>query len=536
MILDKVDITAYKYQFSNNLLLEERNFFNYTNPSVLVSSLNIKSYLLDLGQLQFSFDDTTENSYHLIPSEINFTVASVTAITDFFGLYDSDIYNRFKIEIKYNGLVIWLGIINPDSFKQTYKPSPDSYRLSFTSFGLEKEFSDYFKAKFLTLLETSDPDTDPDEFLGIYFMRFADVLKEQFGTSIIYELESNISDFRVALDDVISNSYQSKYYPITFIKAGFNNIVDLKETKWEWFKKTLSAMGWVFYFRGDTMVIKNRRSLLSSNYNILSSVLLEWEYNKQFAETGYNHIFVPDSVDIATGSGLAYINSGLLAGIDSMYGQRGYLFSDLTQNYLETTPFRDYAPSGILSNYDWIWENNQNITLYTDDDGNLIIKNALTTSAGTSFAYTGSINYLNADRILKLDTGKSGGRIETVLGNQVLQGNNIYDPSGKTFDLYQITDINYANALYRYNDTTDKYETYQDYMRTSQALYNFTSMLQSKSIKRVKAKVKSLLLNNKEDNFYFDSTEIPNAVKFSLNSISYDLINEITTLELEQNV
>lgn len=532
MILDNINITCYKYQFSSNLLLEERNFFNYTNPPVLVSSINLKSYLLDIGQLQFSFDDTTENSYHLIPSEINFTVASVTAITDFFSLYDSDIYNRYKVEIKYNGLVIWLGIINPDSFKQSYRPSPDSYRLSFTSFGLEKEFSDYFKTKFLDAVTTFTP----DDSLGINYTNFVTLLGLVFGNSIIYEADSDISNFRVAHDDSLIKTKTSLYYPIVFVKAGFNNIVDLKETKFDWFKKTLSAMGWVFYFRGDTMIIKNRRSLLGSNYNILSSVLLEWEYNKQFAESGYNHIFIPDSTDITTGSGLATNVSGDLSGLD-MYGQRGYLFSDLTQNYLESTPFRNWQVNPALgsSSYLWIWENAQNVTVYVDDDGNLIVQNALTTNAGNTFNYTGSINYLNNDRILKLDTGKSKGRLNTS-NPPLLNGNNIYDPNEKTFDLYQITDINYGNALYRYDNNTQKYTTYQDYMRTSQALYNFSSMLQSKSIKRVKAKVKSLLLDNKEDNFYFDSTEIPNAVKFSLNSISYDLINEITTLELEQNV
>ena len=109
---------------------------------------------------------------------------------------------------------------------------------------------------------------------------------------------------------MLSNDYQSEYYPITFIKAGFNNIVDLKESKFDWFKKTLTAMGWVFYFRGDTMIIKNRRSTVSGNYNILNDTLLEWEYNKQFAESGYNYILIPDSEDIWTGDGLSNTVSG----------------------------------------------------------------------------------------------------------------------------------------------------------------------------------------------------------------------------------
>ena len=168
--------------------------------------------------------------------------------------------------------------------------------------------------------------------------------------------------------------------------------------------------------------------------------------------------------------------------------------------------------------------------------------NALTTNSGTSFNYAGTVTTLIRDRVLKLETGKSQGRLNGVTNE--LNGNNEYDPEAENISyqlvnkLYKITNINYGNALYQNQDTTPtgKYMTYQDYMRTPQALYNFSSMLQSKSIKRVKARVKGLLLNNKSDNFYFDNTELPNSISFQLNSISYDLINEITTLELEQNI
>ena len=547
MILDNINITAYKYQFDSNLPLEERSFFNYTNPPAFVESLNIKDFLLDLGQLQFNFDDTNENNYSLVPSEINFTVASIKTITDFFGLYTNDIYSRFKVEIKYNGLVIWYGVINPESFKQVYKPSPDSYRLSFSAFGLEKEFADYFKTQLLESVD-GESEVDPDEFLGINFIKFTDLIKKQFNPddySILYETDIDISLFKVALDDVLSNDYQSEYYPITFIKAGFNNIVDLKESKFDWFKKTLTAMGWVFYFSGDTMVIKNRRSTVSGNYNILNDALLEWEYNKQFAESGYNYILIPDSEDIWTGDGLSNTVSGDLSG-RVMYGDRGYLFSDVIQNFLETTPFRDWSvlnlPSPATDKYLFVYESGQNVTQYVDEEGNIVVLNALTTNSGTSFNYAGTVTTLIRDRVLKLETGKSQGRLNGVTNK--LNENNEYDPEAENISyqlvnkLYKITNINYGNALYQNQDTTPtgKYMTYQDYMRTPQALYNFSSMLQSKSIKRVKARVKGLLLNNKSDNFYFDNTELPNSISFQLNSISYDFINEITTLELEQNI
>jgi len=402
----------------------------------------------------------------------------------------------------------------------------------------------------MQLLESVDGEieVDPDEFLGIDFIRFMDLIKKQFNpddNNILYEAEEDISLFKVALDDVLSNDYQSEYYPITFIKVGFNNIVDLKESKFDWFKKTLTAMGWVFYFSGDTMVIKNRRSTVSGNYNILNDVLLEWEYNKQFAESGYNYILIPDSEDIWTGDGLSNTVSGDLSG-RVMYGDRGYLFSDVIQNFLETTPFRNWSvlnlPSPATDKYLFVYESGQNVTQYVDEDGNIVVLNALTTNSGTSFNYAGTVTTLIRDRVLKLETGKSQGRLNGVTNE--LNENNEYDPEAENISyqlvnkLYKITNINYGNALYQSQDTTPtgKYMTYQDYMRTPQALYNFSSMLQSKSIKRVKARVKGLLLNNKSDNFYFDNTEMPNSISFQLNSISYDFINEITTLELEQNI
>ena len=229
-----------------------------------------------------------------------------------------------------------------------------------------------------------------------------------------------------------------------------------------------------------------------------------------------------------------------------MYGDRGYLFSDVIQNFLESTPFRNWSvlnlPSPATDKYLFVYESGQNVTQYVDEDGNIVVLNALTTNSGTSFNYAGTVTTLIRDRVLKLETGKSQGRLNGVTNE--LNGYNEYDPEAENISyqlvnkLYKITNINYGNALYQNQDTTPtgKYMTYQDYMRTPQALYNFSSMLQSKSIKRVKARVKGLLLNNKSDNFYFDNTELPNSISFQLNSISYDFINEITTLELEQNI
>lgn len=534
-MINDFNITAKKYLFDRGLLLEERNFFNYINVPTLSETLELNQYLLDVGELQFSYDEADDNVYSMLPSEVNFTVSSLTStITNFFELYTNALYYRYIIEIKYNGTLIWKGIINPDTFKQSFRPSPDSYKLSFTAFGMEKEFSDYFKTKFL---ETPDVTVSIDDALNVQYCSFLPLLKAVFNptnNNILYEAETNISNFRVAFDDALIQSKTSDFYPHVFVKTGLNNIIDLKETKWDWFKRTLCSMGWVFYFRGDTMVIKNRRSYLGANYNVTSSVLLEWDYTKQYATRGYNHVLIEDSYDEYGGSGLGTYTGGDFSGKNAM-GQRGYLFSDLSKHLLYTTPFNTWQINGILgsSNYLWNYIIGQEINTFEEADNITNGINANVTSSGWVLYYTGAMYGLNQDRILKLDVGKAKGRLNTQ-NPPALNGYNFYNPNDKTFPLYKVTDTAYGNALYRYNGT--KYTTYQDYMRSSQARYNFESLLQSKTLKGVTAKIKGLLFDNKADKFFFDSTELSVGDGFAVKTISYDIINEVTTLQLEQNV
>lgn len=529
MSFDKVNITVKKYLLDSNLPLEERNFFNTTNPPVLNNTLDLTSYMLNLGDIQYTYEETEDNIYSMLPSEVSFTVASKKTISDFFELYTNNIYYRYLIELKYSGVLQWKGIIKPDSFKQSFKPSSDSYRLSFTGFGMEKEFSDYFKTKLFEVTATEYP----DEFLGINFVNILNLIETTFGLSNV-QAESNIGDYKVAMDDVLSNSKSSDNYPYVFIKTGLNNIVDLKETKWDWFKRTLTSMGWVFYFQGDMMYIKNRVSYLGTNTS-LGNNLLEFDYSKQYGTQGYNHILIEDSTDSYGGSGLSSFTGGDLTG-RSIIGQRAYLFSDLTKNFLYTTPFNSWGvnPLPATSNYIWNFIEDEEVTVFVEDEDLTNVINATVTATCTnlSFVYSGTITGLNQDRILKLDTGKAKGR----LSGSTLNGTNIYNPNDKTFPLYTVTDINYGNALYKYNTTTGKYTTYQDYMKSSQASYNFESLLQSKTIKGINAKVKGLLFTSKGSKFYFEGTELQSGDNYAVRSISYDLINEITTLTLEQNV
>jgi hypothetical protein len=550
-VLTDFTIYCHKYSWDENTVeIQDRNFFNFDSQPTLEETLIINDYILDIGKLEYNFDVTDETStgYYLTPSELSFVCGGLIGdryLQSFFEFYTDEIYMKYLIEILYLGTLIWKGIINPGSFEIGFSPSPDSEQIKFTAFGLEKEFSDYFVNQ--TLENPLTLGVAHDDNLNIWAGDILSVLKAEFAptSSIInFACESGLEDWKVANTPVIKrvnknslvrfNAVRNTY---VLIKAGIERIVDMQENKFDWLKKTLTAMGWVFYFKGDTFKLRNRLPTGNSLVGLDKENILDYKVTKQFHSIGFDYIIIDD--------GDFKLNTYWNQFTDLGHYYQFYAFSNNQfENILYNYPFNDYQPieDNGIRDFATFKVGDKIFYTYAEDEWTKDItygKIAATTDNGQLIILDNGNKYrhraINNKRLLKLDCGNCEVVDVTFTGNAT-KGYEAFLPYTSPIPtpsyMYQAKGQHYGNQMFKRSGNT--YTTYQDYVYTNQMQNNMSKYLNDKSIRRVNVRYKGLLFDYLESSFAI--TGIDNLVTgtYDLKSISFDLKSKETSLELQQ--
>lgn len=535
-MFNDIQILCYKYQFDSNIELAERNFFNFLTPPILLETLDLTDdYILNIGNIEFSFDlvdsDSSGESYYMTPSEMNFTLGGIINekyLNNFFELFSDELYVKYQIEVFYKGNSVWRGIINPESFSEAFKPSGDSQQITFSTFGFEKEFAEYFVNKPLENLVSSGVKYDNN--LKIYCVDILNAFKALFcpnNNNILFDCEPGLETWKIGLEptlqrpDALSTiDFKSEYYPYVMLKSGYNNIKELGENKFDWFKKLLTSMGWVFYFDKTTLMIRNRQPINGTLTNLEIEKIRDWKLSKQFMSVGYDYVIIDD--------GEYYLNNDPEG---AYYGKNLYAISNIYDEFLFSVHFRDYYnrsntdSSLLFRQYDKLFFD------YTEDDWyNTIQWGKITRimAGGKRFVYnfnnTPTYTAVPKKRLLKLNCGSDTSSIDFV--------KYINNPPLYIWRVHY-EKVHYGNCMFK--ESNNVYTTYQDYVYSQQFRNNMNRYFKDKSIRKITVNYNDLLFDH--INSSFELPEINELYgSYSLRTIKFDLLNDRTTLELQQSL
>lgn len=545
-----INILCSKYEFDSDIEIQEVNFFTDLDNYSLVSTIDLYDYIIEnsLSPIEITVETVDDDKKLFFETSqvtmkcFNDYVGNVR-LSEFFQLYNQEVFFKYLINIKYNNDVVYTGVLYPENIRMIDR---EQELLDITVVGIEKEFKEYYSNKYIPSLPSSDVSMPTQENHAGFNSSGLDYhLRNTFFTAEYLQSIKLIG---------IGGQYYIIHRPYLFrpdnkfindeifCKVGYECYQREEYNLYDFFKSICLSMGWVWYFENRVMVIRNR-------YDITNFPILEIDYNSKFikhdvenqlSEMGGDNIMIDDGEFWSNGYLLSPTNGHTLKEID-ITGNRRIVLSDKNVDTVTTNPFKQLV--FISESYEI---NYSDFKVYKFGEENLTNINLKEVYCYPSFDPTNIIENnksYNASMTLKvnpiINSRNNGGMINIVQARTSPDGDNYGNGNYFTTNI-SVSDNTFAyrgnpgNCLMKYNLSTHKVENYQYYITTTTFKNNFKPLLKSKLQLLLTIEYEGIITNPsyivKINNYPY--TNQLNSYLFSVQKIKFDLLNNKTILSV----
>lgn len=572
-------IICNKYSYPSATEINEVNYFSETSeetreeldlyPYLLQGGLSpitsVKTKVDDNNKVYLEVGDVTLNLSNTLTGwgdVYNYKSISETLLTDFFGYY-SDNKELFKIQIYDNNNDLYFSGV----FRKYDISFPDrsNEQLNVTVRSLEKEFAEYYSGQdMLPVTDITNYYFTDLFYSGLKFLYIDEILKKSF-PRVQFDFENDTSHF---IHSYIMANKPYIYAPCNVLAPGSGNTLILKTgyeafkndgvDVYDYFKSIMLSMGWKWTFAGETLKIERRTDFGLSEYDINYVDIISHS-------TGNDLVDVIDTVAVDNGQYYGYDNRLVQeqAGAMNIYCQDGSLFyfcylggqqkAIYSEGYVYNNyerPFQKLQLSGLLPvRYERIF-NNWAFTVQQGND---------TTEESLKMRYLFGVNYgwLYQYQILSYDLNRTiqfNPRIPSAEKSAVLNlsyprttggiGGLIFYGNGNAWQETNGTAYNgdWQSIYYRGNagsgmlkidSVSNTYTPYDNYIRSDEFNNNMKSLLTGGDTVNLTVSVNGLI---SDYNRFYTMKDYPYAdysnKKFVYNEVTFDILNNVTTLKL----
>lgn len=545
-------ILCQKYTWLDEVEIKDVNFFS-NGQRVVSPPIDLTDYLIknSLGKFTLGIQniDSGDFSLYIESGNVSFQLLNGKewqygqGISEYFGVYNLNKRQKFLVKfITDDGQQVFEGIIYGHNLDFLNR---ESEVLSVLVVGFEKEFKDYYSN--IRLKEVSGWTNLPGISLqGLQVIPLIDVLEQNFNSEFLQiELSPALLNYKVA-------KYPYFYTPIpqfnggtAFIKTGYESFRrDLCST-FDWINSTVLPMGWVYFFEGRKLHIKN---LYELSYDVqvidFEKTNITHSVENEIDDAVIENIIIDDGKYYSNGYLLTPTTSNPYPGFSTAQyvgGERKNVFSYQHDFSSRTLPWRNITFNGI-DIYKIFYGNKTNIYLDTTEGGyrfrEFTVWLPIPTVTYKEYFYDKNktlkispyiVSERNAGGLDINNARQSGGYLDIGNGNfftsNIQMGDNDFRYTGSA-----------ANSLVLYNELTDKFETYFDYIQKPAFSNNMAKYLRNDAQliftlevgELITSLAKTVLLNNY-------SFFILNGKKFTLQGLEFDIVKKTSSLKILLN-
>lgn len=565
MAIDNVRIECSKYVYSDSIALEDCNLFSSMTPT-LVRTDNVFRYLHEDSdlKLKYTFDATektgsADNTLFYQAGSLDLKFSDLwrigsQSISEYFEMYGDARRTKWLITVFVNEVPRWKGVINQDAVQLFKHPQSDNYIVEAIAVGLEKEFSDYFSKKKLSLgIGIIEPYNFQIRFFSgttqtvtpNWCPLFA-VLHANFGTSYLnYQIHLPVGDnWHVNYDYPFlysdNGTHTSANTNYVWMKNSYLRYYEEGWTRWDYFKAVFNSLGYQFFFHyvGSTLmfsIVPRSRNYSLYDYNVLYQDIEGYTVSKTPDIVKYDYVEVP--------SGLIYGgDEAFLVGSRDLNkdfkGNRATIFSDKKDfvnihDHFQTVTRIPNSITGSL-NIDATTNYKFQKCVNNDSDENYTVQGFTLTNSSSTSESTG----VAKPSSLKASTGENRNKYMKV---NLSTGVHHYKfaESGDA-DVGDNDLVFYGNAgqhLFKWSPFPNKFFTYDDYTRTDEYKASFKKFLKSRnniSLSLIYNKlVTDPIINVKVDGYAGEPFNNSGRI-YAMSEMTADLINDKTEFSLYQ--
>lgn len=548
-----MNIFCYKYQFQNNIEIQEVNFFTEPVNYSLTRTLDLYEYLYEnsLSPVEISvesIDDDKKLFYETSNVNLkcfNDTLSNNYKLSDFFQLYNQEVFYKYLINIVYDDEIVYTGIIYPENIKMLDR---ETEIIDISIVGIEKEFKEYYSNKYIPDLPTGE-NTIPfaDNNHGFYTSNLDYHLRHTYFKA---DYLSNIrligigGEYYIAHNPYLFTPEPNFINSEVFCKTGYRCYQHDNFNLYDFFKSICLSMGWVWYFNNREMIIRNR-------YDVTHFPILEIDYDEkfnthdvenQFSEIGGDNIMIDDGEFWSLGGfGNLLSPYGTNVGREvDLKGNRKIVLSEKNVPTLTTNPFNKLV--FITETYEINYSDFKSYVFTEENISNVNLKEVYCYPPATPTSIFENNKSYNASMTLRvnpiINSRGSAGMLDITLA-RTTGGDNYGNGNFYTFNV-QPTDNAFAytgnpgNCLLRFNYSTHKIENYQHYITTDTFKNNFKPLLKSKLQLLLTIEYDGIITNPsyivKIKNYPYSNT-LQNMM-FSVQKVKFDLLNKKTILSV----
>lgn len=547
-----IEIQCGKYQFDNEIEIQEVNFLTASENYSLLTTIDLYDYLIQgsLSPIEISVETIDDDKKLFFETSsvslkcFNDVVNGNQKLSDFFQLYNQEVYIKYLVNIKYNGDIVYTGVIYPENIKMNDR---ETELIDFSIVGFEKEFKEYYSNKYIPSLPANDISMPTQENHAGFNSSGLDYhLKNTYFNS------SYITNIRLI---GIGGEYYIIHQPYLFrpdnkfvndeifCKVGYVCFQRDEFNLFDFFKSICLSMGWVWYFNNREMIVRNR-------YDVSHFPILEIDYNEkfikhdvenQFSEIGGDNIMIDDGEFWSSGYLITPYAQNLGKDVD-LQGSRKIVLSEKNTPTLTTNPFNKLE--FISTSYEINYSDFKSYVFGEENISNINLKEAYCypTFDHTNI-YVTNKSY-NASMTLRVNplvnSRNNAGALNIVQARTAPSGDNYGNGNYFTTNIMPLADNVFAyrgnpgNCLMRYNLQTHKVENYQHYITTDTFKNNFKPLLKSKLQLLLTVEYEGIITNPsymvKINNYPYSNTL--NDSLFSVQKVKFDLLNNKTILSV----
>ena len=295
------------------------SFLNTTpaeQPTPLTEKIKLNMFLVrdSLQDLTVGIEDTDTdggNSAYAVPSDLSLDVHSrqpdLDYLKEFFRVVKDTTYIKYKIEIKDDGDLKYLGTIDQAFIKQALTQADRHRDVQIKIKGYETEFKEYFEGKTLPAF-TSVMATGHTQYQVEYHNEGFKYIQKATLTSFLpalFEYCATIKfeeDLRDRVWEIVERAHFVKYSTgrLIWYKCGYASIVRDGGSIFDFFVKLMNSMGWQWFAGMDngvfTIYIKNRSTVSLPTYNLNAQRFLRGSrvLGKSDPNILFKHIIIKD--------------------------------------------------------------------------------------------------------------------------------------------------------------------------------------------------------------------------------------------------
>jgi hypothetical protein len=582
-------LTCKKYQFDLPPEPNERNYFSLENKT-LIDTIDLADYLIKGGLGKISYQSSKideENTQFIEAGSVDIQVLNIAkgwsntanysniafTLTDWFELNNFVDQFVFLIEIRQteSGELIWSGVIRKEGISF---PQRNNEEMNISAISLDKEFAEYYSNKNLIPFDEFPIAAMRFHLSGLRFADLYRVFTHNF-PNINFDFDftgaSNPLNYKVAERGYFYAPMQNlfNYYledtNTLSLMAGYEQFYLDNLDKYTYFNSIMLGMGWRWFFKGDTMYIRERYDE--------SETITTLDYSEDFighgislrVDTARKQVAVfagqiygarTTTIDtISTAMNLAYLPP-VVASLNFYYlgGHTWKIYKDKYEGGNYNFPYKNLkfvaAPiigdpnrGGYISEHtgENITVTNNN-TITGGNEGKLTMKKISNVIVfWEALENVETFSFSNAETVLLKPYEVSQANGFHVDISDARKTNNQYYGNGNAYNGAQDAGNNGiyafgtpATGMLRYNETTTKYEDYQYYVN-SLAFQNNMKTYTGGSDKLIMNCVVNGIYNNPGERFQIANYPYsPIAgINFIAENVEIDLINNVTTLTLK---